>query len=29
MDPQHFALLDKARRSLPDGFKAEISDRPS
>ena len=25
MDPQHFALLDKARRSLPDGFKAEIS----
>lgn len=25
MDPQHFALLDEARRSLPDGFKAEIS----
>ncbi|WP_329364130.1 Uma2 family endonuclease [Streptomyces sp. NBC_01483] len=25
MDPQHFALLEEARRSLPDGFKAEIS----
>lgn len=25
MDPQHFALLDAARRNLPDGFKAEIS----
>ncbi|MFC4036684.1 Uma2 family endonuclease [Streptomyces polygonati] len=25
MDPPHFALLDEARRSLPDGFKAEIS----
>ncbi|MFJ1587134.1 Uma2 family endonuclease [Streptomyces sp. NPDC088197] len=25
MDPQRFALLDEARRSLPDGFKTEIS----
>ncbi|WP_405585630.1 Uma2 family endonuclease [Streptomyces sp. NBC_01190] len=25
MDPQHFALLDEARRNLPDGFKTEIS----
>ncbi|UWE13040.1 Uma2 family endonuclease [Actinacidiphila bryophytorum] len=25
MDPQRFALLDAARRSLPDGFKAELS----
>lgn len=25
MDPQHFALLEEARRSLPDGFKVELS----
>ncbi|WP_042403962.1 Uma2 family endonuclease [Streptacidiphilus carbonis] len=25
MDPQHFALLEEARRALPQGFKAEIS----
>ncbi|SHN15527.1 Uma2 family endonuclease [Actinacidiphila paucisporea] len=25
MEPRHFALLDEARRNLPDGFKAEIS----
>ncbi len=25
MNPEHFALLDEARRTLPDGFKAEIS----
>ncbi|MFJ5926869.1 Uma2 family endonuclease [Kitasatospora sp. NPDC092948] len=25
MKPEHFALLDEARRSLPDGFKVEIS----
>ncbi|GAA2810764.1 Uma2 family endonuclease [Kitasatospora sp. CM 4170] len=25
MNPEHFALLDEARRSLPDGFKVEIS----
>ncbi|MDY0812937.1 Uma2 family endonuclease [Kitasatospora purpeofusca] len=25
MNPKHFALLDEARRSLPDGFKVEIS----
>lgn len=25
MGPQHFALLEVARRSLPEGFKAEIS----
>ena len=25
MDPQHFALLEEARRGLPDGFKTEIS----
>lgn len=25
MDPEHFALLEEARRSLPDGFKVEIS----
>jgi Uma2 family endonuclease len=25
MDPQSFALLEEARRSLPDGFKTEIS----
>ncbi|MEY9847784.1 Uma2 family endonuclease [Streptacidiphilus sp. MAP5-3] len=25
MNPEHFALLEEARRSLPDGFKAELS----
>lgn len=25
MDPQQFALLEEARKSLPDGFKSEIS----
>ncbi|MFC9325915.1 hypothetical protein [Kitasatospora sp. NPDC057015] len=25
MDPEHFALLEEARRSLPDGFKVELS----
>ncbi|MFG1811217.1 Uma2 family endonuclease [Streptomyces sp. NPDC049040] len=25
MDPQHFALLNEARGSLPDGFKVELS----
>ncbi len=25
MNPQHFALLEEARRALPDGFKAELS----
>ncbi|KQV17561.1 MULTISPECIES: Uma2 family endonuclease [unclassified Kitasatospora] len=25
MNPEHFALLEEARRSLPDGFKVELS----
>ncbi|MEC3996163.1 Uma2 family endonuclease [Actinacidiphila sp. DG2A-62] len=25
MDPEHFALLEEARKALPEGFKAEIS----